>query len=172
MAFLAGFAQLFKVNFLITLLIDRIYLHTHRSTKNPPRSCPVNCFCFLDHLLCSWHFSYPAPPAIAEAVTATRHIHSHSLLLSGLRAGLLTFGGAYTAIPFIQHDAVEVGRWLTNAQFLDGLALSGLLPAPLIIFSTFVGYIGGGPLGAIVLTVESSRLPLPLPSLDMNISKS
>jgi chromate transporter len=70
-----------------------------------------------------------------------------------LRAGLLTFGGAYTAIPFIQHDAVEVGGWLTNAQFLDGLALSGLLPAPLIIFSTFVGYIGGGPLGAIVLTI-------------------
>ena len=42
---------------------------------------------------------------------------------------------------------------MTNAQFLDGLALSGLLPAPLIIFSTFVGYIGGGPLGALVLTV-------------------
>ena len=44
-------------------------------------------------------------------------------------------------------------RWMTNGQFLDGLALSGLLPAPLIIFSTFVGYIGGGPLGALVITV-------------------
>lgn len=42
---------------------------------------------------------------------------------------------------------------MTNAQFLDGLALSGLLPAPLIIFSTFVGYIGGGPLGAIIITI-------------------
>jgi chromate transporter len=41
---------------------------------------------------------------------------------------------------------------MTNAQFLDGLALSGLLPAPLIIFSTFVGYIGGGTFGAIVIT--------------------
>jgi chromate transporter len=27
-----------------------------------------------------------------------------------------------------------------------------LLPAPLIIFSTFVGYVGGGPLGALVMT--------------------
>lgn len=70
----------------------------------------------------------------------------------GLRTGLLTFGGAYTAIPFLQHDAVQVGQWLTNEQFLDGLALSGILPAPLIIFSTFVGYLGGGPLGALVLT--------------------
>jgi chromate transporter len=69
-----------------------------------------------------------------------------------LRAGLLTFGGAYTAIPFLQHDAVEAGAWMSNAQFLDGLALSGLLPAPLIIFSTFVGYIGAGAWGAIAMT--------------------
>lgn len=42
---------------------------------------------------------------------------------------------------------------MTTSEFLDGLALSGILPAPLIIFSTFVGYLGGGPLGALVLTV-------------------
>lgn len=42
---------------------------------------------------------------------------------------------------------------MSNTQFLDGLALSGLLPAPLIIFSTFVGYLGGGPWGAVVITV-------------------
>jgi len=41
---------------------------------------------------------------------------------------------------------------MTQQQFLDGLALSGLLPAPLIIFSTFVGYIGGGIAGAIIIT--------------------
>ncbi len=41
---------------------------------------------------------------------------------------------------------------MSNTQFLDGLALSGLLPAPLIIFSTFVGYLGGGPWGAVVIT--------------------
>jgi chromate transporter len=43
--------------------------------------------------------------------------------------------------------------WMTDRQFLDGLALSGILPAPLIIFATFVGYLGGGPLGALVMTV-------------------
>ncbi|QRN94716.1 chromate efflux transporter [Archangium violaceum] len=75
-----------------------------------------------------------------------------ALLVSGLRGGLLTFGGAYTAIPFIQRDAVVTGAWMTNAQFLDGLALSGLIPAPLIIFSTFVGYLGGGWAGALVMT--------------------
>lgn len=74
------------------------------------------------------------------------------LLVSGLRSGLLTFGGAYTVLPFLQHDAVVVGRWMTDVQFLDGVALSGILPAPFIIFSTFVGYLGGGPLGALLLT--------------------
>lgn len=74
------------------------------------------------------------------------------ILISGLRAGLLTFGGAYTVIPFLQNDAVVRGGWMTNGQFLDGLALSGTLPAPLIIFSTFVGYFGGGPLGALAMT--------------------
>jgi chromate transporter len=41
---------------------------------------------------------------------------------------------------------------MTEAQFLDGLALSSVLPAPFIIFATFVGYLGGGPLGALGLT--------------------
>ena len=76
-----------------------------------------------------------------------------ALLGSGLRAGLLTFGGAYTAIPFLQKDAVEEGGWMTEHDFLDGLALSGILPAPLIIFSTFVGYFGGGLWGAVVMTI-------------------
>jgi len=71
----------------------------------------------------------------------------------GLRTGLLTFGGAYTAIPILQQDAVVVGAWMTNQQFLDGLALSNILPAPLIIFSTFVGYLGHGPLGALMITL-------------------
>jgi chromate transporter len=73
-----------------------------------------------------------------------------ALGISGLKAGLLTFGGAYTAIPFVQGDAV--GRFLTQEQFLDGLALSGILPAPLIIFATFVGFVGGGWAGALAMT--------------------
>lgn len=74
-----------------------------------------------------------------------------TLFLSGLKAGLLTFGGAYTAIPFVRHDAV--GRsWVSDGQFLDSLALSGIIPAPLIIFATFVGYLAGGLAGALAIT--------------------
>jgi chromate transporter len=73
------------------------------------------------------------------------------LFWAGLKGGLLTFGGAYTAIPFIRNDTVGRG-WMSDAQFLDGLALSGILPAPLVIFATFVGWISAGPAGAFAIT--------------------
>ena len=74
-----------------------------------------------------------------------------ALFWSGLKGGLLTFGGAYTAIPFIRNDTVGRG-WMTDAQFLDGLGLSGILPAPLVIFATFVGFVSGGFPGALAIT--------------------
>jgi chromate transporter len=96
-------------------------------------------------------------PATQETQTTetrlTGQASTTALFGSGLRAGLLTFGGAYTAIPFLRNDAVERGRWMTERDFLDGVALSGILPAPLIIFSTFVGYFGGGAWGALAMTL-------------------
>lgn len=75
------------------------------------------------------------------------------IFLEGLKAGLLTFGGAYTVIPFLHDAAVENHHWLSSDQFNDGLAMGGVLPAPLIIFSTFVGYLAGGLGGALVITL-------------------
>jgi chromate transporter len=87
-----------------------------------------------------------AAAAITVSLTAT-------IFLEGLKAGLLTFGGAYTVIPFLREAAVENHHWLSGGQFNDGLAMGGVLPAPLIIFSTFVGYIAGGLGGALVMTL-------------------
>ena len=75
------------------------------------------------------------------------------IFIEGLKAGLVTFGGAYSVIPFLQQSVVESRGWLTEGQFLDGLAMAGALPAPAIIFSTFVGYITGGLAGGIAITV-------------------
>jgi chromate transporter len=94
----------------------------------------------------------PGDPTPGLAPGAQTVASIPELFISGLGAGLLTFGGAYTAIPFLRQDAVGRG-WLTDAQFLDGIALSGILPAPLIIFSTFVGFIAGGVAGGIAMTV-------------------
>ena len=94
----------------------------------------------------------PTEGTTTEAPGAAQAPGALVLFGSGLKAGLLTFGGAYTAIPFVRHDAVGNG-WLSDGQFLDGLALSGVLPAPLIIFATFVGFVAGGLPGAIAITL-------------------
>ena len=88
--------------------------------------------------------------ALAGAVTLSV---TAELFAEGLKAGMLTFGGAYTVIPFLEDAAVEAHGWVTSAQFLDGLAIGSVLPAPLIIFSTFVGYLAGGLGGAVAITV-------------------
>jgi chromate transporter len=99
------------------------------------------------------HSLSPAPLVLALLIGTATISLTASIFLEGLKAGLLTFGGAYTVIPFLRQGAVVQHHWLTNSQFVDGLAMSGILPAPLIIFSTFVGYIAGGLTGALVMTL-------------------
>jgi chromate transporter len=96
--------------------------------------------------------SIAAVPALLFVLGAVTLSLTAEIFLEGLKAGLLTFGGAYTVIPFLQESAVDGHGWLTNAEFLDGIALGGVLPAPLIIFSTFVGYQAGGLEGSLAMT--------------------
>lgn len=76
---------------------------------------------------------FPATALVLGAVTLS---FTAEVFLEGLKAGLLTFGGAYTVVPFLQDTAVDSQGWLTNAESLDGIALGGILPAPMIIFAT------------------------------------
>jgi chromate transporter len=59
------------------------------------------------------------------------------------RAALLTFGGAYAVLPYVQQAAVEQYQWLSTAQMMDGLALGESTPGPLIMVVAFVAYVGG-----------------------------
>lgn len=133
-AILSAIAKLLDISFLIALILGGLIHAVSRKQLN----FAVSQFILL-----------PAT-SFGLAITLPTVLQ---LFGYGLRAGLLTFGGAYTVIPFLQHDAVVTGAWMTNQQFLDGLALSSILPAPLIIFSTFIGYLGHGPYGAIMITV-------------------
>lgn len=68
------------------------------------------------------------------------------------KTGLFSFGGAYASIVFVQRGAVAQYGWLTDAQLLDGVALSVATPGPFMLFTTFAGYLAGGLAGAIVAT--------------------
>lgn len=76
-----------------------------------------------------------------------------SLLLEGLKAGLLSFGGAYTALPFLKSGIVGNYIDVTENVFNDGIALTGVLPTPLLMFGTFLGYMATGVNGAIIVTI-------------------
>ncbi|KAJ3036939.1 hypothetical protein HDV00_002185 [Rhizophlyctis rosea] len=83
------------------------------------------------------------PSKLSLGLGVAKEAEPGHLTALGLVGGLLSFGGAYTAIPFVQQEAVLIGGWITQQQFLDGIALGNVLPAPLVIFATFVGFIGG-----------------------------
>jgi chromate transporter len=150
-ALLAAVAQLLGVPFALTLVwagLTAVLLYAGSTVGAVAltAACAAAAGLFLTFLV-----PESASPLTASA-PAGAPPSTLALLGSGVRTGLLTFGGAYTAIPFLQNDAVARGGWMTDAQFLDGLALGGVLPAPLIIFGTFVGYLGGGLAGALAMT--------------------
>lgn len=78
----------------------------------------------------------PVPSLEESSVAGAAALSSFALFLAGLKGGLLSFGGAYAAIPVVRADLVGPGR-LNDATFLDGLGFANLLPAPLILFATF-----------------------------------
>jgi chromate transporter len=152
-ALLAFLAQLVGVSFVLTLAAaGGIYILVKRRLITT--AVILGILCLLGIVFLGINTLTVADPTSLNDAASTGSGSASELRLfgSGLRSGLLTFGGAYTVIPYLQKDAVIDSAWMTNRQFLDGLALSGILPAPLVIFGTFVGYVGGGFVGAVAVT--------------------
>ncbi len=70
-----------------------------------------------------------------------------------LKIGAVIFGGGFAAIPFIQHEVVDVRHWLTAKEFIDGVALGQMTPGPVAITATFVGFRVLGLPGALIATL-------------------
>ncbi len=60
-------------------------------------------------------------------------------------------------LPLIKEEIIEIHGWLTNAEFIDILAVSEMTPGPIAINSaTFLGYRVSGVIGSIVATIAVS----------------
>jgi chromate transporter len=75
------------------------------------------------------------------------------------KVGALSYGGGFVIIPLMQHDVVTTYHWMTNAQFLNAVALGQITPGPVVQTVAAVGYaaggIGGGLLAALVAFAPS-----------------
>ncbi|HEU5141999.1 MAG TPA: chromate efflux transporter, partial [Solirubrobacterales bacterium] len=59
-------------------------------------------------------FALPGPLLVGVALGAIALPLGAEIFLEGMKAGLLTFGGAFTVIPFLQESAVDGQGWLTD----------------------------------------------------------
>jgi chromate transporter len=58
------------------------------------------------------------------------------------RAALVTFGGAYAVLAYVNQAAVATYAWLLPGQMIVGLGLAESTPGPLIMVVEFVGFVG------------------------------
>ena len=83
------------------------------------------------------------------------------VFLAFVRIGAMVFGGAYAAIPIVEHEVVISHGWMTYAEFMDLLALDEITPGPILINSaTFVCMRVAGIPGAIAATLGCITVPV------------
>jgi chromate transporter len=57
-------------------------------------------------------------------------------------ASLVTFGGAYAVLAYVNQAAVVRFGWVTSSEMAVGLSLAETTPGPLILVLVFVGFVG------------------------------
>ena len=84
---------------------------------------------------------------------AVRSFSLPLMFLIFLKVGSVLYGSGYVLLAFLRADLVERLGWLTDRQLLDAIAVGQVTPGPVLTTATFIGYILGGPLGALLATV-------------------
>jgi chromate transporter len=71
-----------------------------------------------------------------------------SLFLFFVKSSLFVFGSGLAIVPFLHGGVVQGHHWLTEAQFLDAVAVAMITPGPVVITVAFIGYLVSGITGA------------------------
>ena len=124
---------LFKVNMIVAMLFAGIagvfiYLNPTKNNKNHKKL-----------------LSIALPLAYAPLIS--------KLFIFFLKVGSFIYGGGLVIIPFIENEVVNKLGWLTQTEFLAGIALGQLTPGPVVITAAFIGYKVFGFIGALLSTV-------------------
>jgi chromate transporter len=93
------------------------------------------------------------PPPVGIGATAT-FPSLGALAAYFVRLGALGFGGPIALTGAMHRDLVERRRWLSESQYLEGLALAQLAPGPLAAqLAIYIGWLRGGTIGAAAIGI-------------------
>jgi chromate transporter len=70
-----------------------------------------------------------------------------------LKVGSVLYGSGYVLLAFLRAGLVDNWRWLTETQLLDAAIVGQVTPGPVFTTATFIGYLLGGPLSALLATI-------------------
>lgn len=110
------------------------------------------------HVAIAVTLAHPLSAARA-ALLATTVGGFGALAWTAFKVGALSFGGGFVIVPLMQGDAVHAYHWMSNAQFLNAVALGQVTPGPVVATVAAVGYaahgFAGGALAALVAFAPS-----------------
>ena len=81
------------------------------------------------------------PLLIVIAIVGSDHTLGREAVFFS-QAAMVTFGGAYAVLAYINQAAVQDFGWLDPGQMVAGLGLAESTPGPLIMVTEFVGFLG------------------------------
>src|SRR6266704_3188050 len=94
-----------------------------------------------------------APPHFGVAMGTAMAATLLTLGLFFVKAGAFVVGSGLAIVPFLREGVVVQHNWLTERQFLDGVAMGLITPGPVVITATFIGYLVGSFAGSGIATV-------------------
>src|SRR5436305_7116868 len=86
---------------------------------------------------------------MASKAEAQPQVSLAKLSLYFLKLGCIGFGGPIALVGYMQKDLVDERKWISQQDYLNGLALAQLAPGPLAAqLAMYLGFVRAGWLGA------------------------
>ncbi len=76
-----------------------------------------------------------------------------------LLVSLTAFGGSGSALPLVERMTVKETGWLSESEFASALGSTYVMPGPILMMATFVGYRVDGLAGALAATFGVFLMP-------------